>query len=151
MRRHANLGNQKGVVLIEALISILVFSLGLLTLVALQAVSIQRVSDAKYRSDAAALANQIIGKMWSDPANLAAYNLNAGGADCAGAAPAGTLPTADWARQVAAALPGTAGGGKQKIEVNAATGEVLVTICWRSLQDTSDHMHVVASNIGINP
>lgn len=139
---------QQGAVLIEALISILVFSLGLLTLVALQAVSIQRVSDAKYRSDAASLANHIIGQMWADPTNLNAYSLNQGGADCAGAAPSGTHPAVDWARQVAAVLPGTAGGGKQKVEVDAATGDVLVTICWRSLQDASDHKHVVAGNIG---
>jgi type IV pilus assembly protein PilV len=50
--------------LLEALIAILIFSLGILSLVALQATSIQLTSDAKYRTDATLLANRLIGQMW---------------------------------------------------------------------------------------
>jgi type IV pilus assembly protein PilV len=51
--------------LLEALIGILIFSLGILSLVALQATSIQLTSDAKYRTDASLLANRLIGQMWA--------------------------------------------------------------------------------------
>lgn len=55
---------QHGVMLLEALISILIFSMGILAIVALQANSIKLASDSKYRSDANLLANQLIGEMW---------------------------------------------------------------------------------------
>lgn len=58
------LNRQRGVMLLEALISILIFSIGILAIVGLQASSIKMTSDAKYRSDANLLANRLIGRMW---------------------------------------------------------------------------------------
>jgi type IV pilus assembly protein PilV len=55
---------QHGVMLLEALISILIFSIGILAVIALQANSIKLASDSKYRSDANLLANQLVGEMW---------------------------------------------------------------------------------------
>ncbi|MBL8367702.1 MAG: hypothetical protein JNM54_07255, partial [Candidatus Accumulibacter sp.] len=53
MNKHSKLPReQAGVMLLEALIAILVFSLGILSLVALQATSIKLTGDAKYRTDA---------------------------------------------------------------------------------------------------
>jgi type IV pilus assembly protein PilV len=64
---------QQGVMLIEALVAILLFSVGVIAVMGMQAVSIEQVSQAKYRTDASYLANQITGKMWVDQANLASY------------------------------------------------------------------------------
>ncbi|MBE0626663.1 MAG: prepilin-type cleavage/methylation domain-containing protein [Burkholderiales bacterium] len=64
---------QQGVVLLEALIAILLFSMGVLAVVGLQAAMIKNTADSKYRADAAYIAQQRIGMMWSDPANLADY------------------------------------------------------------------------------
>lgn len=64
---------QKGVVLIEALISLLIFSMGILALVGLQAAMIKNTSDNKFRADASFIAQERIGRMWSDPNNLANY------------------------------------------------------------------------------
>lgn len=64
---------QHGVVLLEALIAILLFSMGVLALVGLQAAMIKNTSDAKYRSDASYIAQQRIGLIWSNPDNAAAY------------------------------------------------------------------------------
>jgi len=50
--------------LLEALISILIFSIGILAIIGLQAAAVKASSDAKYRSDASLLANQLIGQMW---------------------------------------------------------------------------------------
>lgn len=147
---YASAAKQGGVVLIEALVSILIFSIGLLTLVALQALSAQSATDAKFRTNAEFLGNQIIGQMWADPANIGTYALNANAPDCTGAAPAGAHPTVTWATEVDNLLPGTNGGQHQKIEVNPASGDVIVTICWRSVHDAQDHQHKISSNIGIN-
>lgn len=64
---------QQGVVLIEVMVSILIFSIGVLAIVGLQAAMIKNATDAKYRADASYIAQQRIGAMWSDPANLVNY------------------------------------------------------------------------------
>ena len=64
---------QEGVVLLEALIAILIFSIGILAIVGLQATMIKSTADAKYRSDASYIAQERIGQIWADPTNIATY------------------------------------------------------------------------------
>ena len=64
---------QQGVVLLESLIAILIFSLGVLGIVGLQAAMIKSTSDAKYRADASYIAQQRLGRMWIDPDNVLSY------------------------------------------------------------------------------
>ena len=73
MRTTPSLTPQHGVVLLEALIAILIFSLGVLGIVGLQATMIKNTSEAKYRSEASYLAQQRIGEMWATPTNLASF------------------------------------------------------------------------------
>lgn len=56
---------QSGVMLLEALIAILIFSLGILGVVGLQASAVKANRDAKYRADAGLLANELVGQMLS--------------------------------------------------------------------------------------
>ena len=73
-RSIASFKNQRGMMLIEGLIAILVFSLGVLAMVGMQAQSVSHTSQAKYRVDAAFLANKLIAQMWTDaPANRPSY------------------------------------------------------------------------------
>ena len=64
---------QQGVVLIEAMIAILIFSMGVLAIVGLQATMLKNTGDAKARADASYIAQQRLGQMWADPDNLASY------------------------------------------------------------------------------
>ena len=64
---------QSGVVLLEALIAILLFSMGVLAIVGLQATMVKNVADSKYRAEAGYIAQQRIGMMWADPDNVASY------------------------------------------------------------------------------
>lgn len=64
---------QQGVVIIEVLVAILVFSVGVLAIVGLQATMIKSTADAKYRADASYIAQSRIGQIWADPANAASY------------------------------------------------------------------------------
>lgn len=64
---------QQGVVLLEALVAVLIFSMGVLALVGLQAAMVKNTSDAKYRSEASFIAQQWIGMIWSNPDNAVAY------------------------------------------------------------------------------
>ena len=63
---------QQGVVLIEAMVAILIFSMGVLAIVGLQAAMIKNTADSKFRADASYIAQQQIGQLWSDPDNLPA-------------------------------------------------------------------------------
>lgn len=64
---------QAGATLIEALVAVLIFSIGILAVVGMQAFSVSAVTDAKYRADASFLANQALGRLWGDPANLSVH------------------------------------------------------------------------------
>ncbi len=68
-----NFSKQQGAVLLEALIAILIFSMGILALVGLQAAMLQNTTDSKFRADASYIAQQRIGTIWADPANAATY------------------------------------------------------------------------------
>ncbi|SIR39795.1 type IV pilus assembly protein PilV [Pseudacidovorax sp. RU35E] len=56
---------QRGVALIEVLVAILIFSIAILGLVALQAQAISLSLEADYRSRASLLADELAGKMWA--------------------------------------------------------------------------------------
>src|ERR1039458_7256925 len=60
---------ETGSVILEAMIAILIFSMGILALVGMQATAINSVADAKYRSTAGFLAEQIIGTVWATRQN----------------------------------------------------------------------------------
>ena len=57
---------QRGGFLLEALVGILIFTLGVLGLMGLQARAISYTGDAQHRGEAAYLANSYINKMWAD-------------------------------------------------------------------------------------
>lgn len=59
--------------MVEAMISILLFSIGVLAIVGLQASMVKHTSESKFRVDASYIAQQRVGTMWADPANLASY------------------------------------------------------------------------------
>ncbi|MEQ1528348.1 MAG: hypothetical protein ABL925_03465 [Methylococcales bacterium] len=57
---------QKGVVLLESLIAILIFSMGILAIAGLQAFMLKGTSEAKNRSDASVIAQRRVARMWAD-------------------------------------------------------------------------------------
>ena len=65
--------HQCGAYLLEALIGILIFSLGVLGIVGLQAASLRSISEDALRAEAVLAANQYVGQMWAD--NVADPNI----------------------------------------------------------------------------
>jgi Tfp pilus assembly protein PilV len=66
---------QAGAYLLEALIGMLIFALGVLGIVGLQAASLRTTTDSGLRAEAVFAASQLLGQMWTDDrANLAAYS-----------------------------------------------------------------------------
>jgi type IV pilus assembly protein PilV len=62
--------SQTGAILLEALIAIVIFSMGILAVAGLQATMIRNTTDANFRAEAAFIAQQVIGQMWADPKNI---------------------------------------------------------------------------------
>lgn len=158
-------GKERGVMLLEALIAILIFSMGVLALVGLQAAAIKNTADAKHRVDAAFLANQIIAQMWvEDPANLPAYAHQPTTTDtCAFSGTAsGNANVLAWLGDpsdatergtVAASLPGATAANQQiavdaRIEGGTVVGaRVTVTICWRHPEEDRPHNYIAVAEM----
>jgi type IV pilus assembly protein PilV len=122
---------QKGILLLEALVAILLISFGILGLVGLWAVSIKGASEAKYRTDAGFLANEMIGQMWLDRANLTTSY---------------TAPT-NWTNRVAAALPGGTGTVVVATDPNVSSQlRTTVTVRW-TLPGDVQHSFVSTAQI----
>ena len=132
---------QQGVMLLEALIGILIFSVGILALIGMQATAMRATIDAKYRSEASFLANEIVGLMWvSDKANLAVFATSPGSpATCPGA------PVCAWIARVEQLLPNATGANAPEIAI--ATNEVTVTVRWKAPGDAQASNHVSVTQI----
>src|ERR1700756_3364794 len=65
---------QTGAYLLEALIGILIFALGVLGIVGLQAASLRTTTDSALRAEAVFAANQLLGQMWTDDEAALAAN-----------------------------------------------------------------------------
>ncbi|HQS58186.1 MAG: prepilin-type cleavage/methylation domain-containing protein [Gallionellales bacterium 35-53-114] len=101
---------QQGVVLLEAMIAILIFSFAVLGIVGLQAAMIKNTSESQYRAEASLVAQQKIGEMWSRPDPL--------------------LIAADLAEGTVniPLLP----GGTRTVVATGVPNEYLVTVTWQS-------------------
>ena len=129
---------QRGATLLEALIGILIFSIGIPALVGMQALAIKHMSDAKYRSDASFFANEIIGQMWVNRASLGSYAF----------AGAGAPPAAinSWVTSIQNGLPGVTAAANLPIITVAGT-TVTVTVRWQSPGGEGVHSHITMAYI----
>jgi type IV pilus assembly protein PilV len=119
--------------LIEALIALLIFFIGVLGLVGLQATLVRGQTDTELRAEAAFLASDLVAQMWADGANVAKYG------NCAGHGPCQA-----WVARVEERLPNSS----STVAVNAAGG-VTITINW-SASDGVEHRFSTATSINPN-
>jgi type IV pilus assembly protein PilV len=110
---------QAGVALLEILVSVLLFSLGLLGLIGLQARAIGLSSDAEDRNRAALLANEVVAQMMlHGSATLPAEKLD------------------KWKERVAEPTTGGLPAGVGEVEVDGIAANV--TIKWRAPSRDTD-------------
>lgn len=115
-------GLDRGSALVEVLVSVLLFSLGIIGLVRLLGAAVKDSGEVQYRAQAATIADAQIGRMWVDRANLASHVV-------AGAALA-ELPS-----------------GTRTVAVNGNV--VTVTIGWQP-PGAPAHNHVVVATLAGN-
>jgi type IV pilus assembly protein PilV len=63
----------RGSALVEVLVSVLLFSIGIIALVRLLGTAVKDTGEIEYRAQAAALADEQVGRMWVDLGNLPGY------------------------------------------------------------------------------
>lgn len=118
MAAKSSVGNQKGFVVIEALMAMLVFAIGILGLIATQAAMTREQTNAKARIDAANLVTDITGMMWGDIANIANYRSE----NC------NNYPRCkDWISKVVTTMP----SASTSVAVDDGTGVVSIVVTWK--------------------
>ena len=143
--------SERGVMLIEALVAILIFSIGILAVVGMQAIAIKDVTSAKYRSEAAFLVQELLSQMWTDNGNISTYAYTG-----AGAPPAKIQA---WFNKVQSRLP----DGANQLPVVTLTNlipaapavptgaTVQITVKWRlpeeATQNLPAHSHTVIAYV----
>ena len=130
---------QRGFSLIEVLVAVVVFSLGVLGLVRMQATAVRLSTDARQRAEATFLADQLLARMLiSDPATASSFAHKASGTgSCAPSGPRSTNPALlDWLAQVTAAFPRVSIDDQQVIVDGA---DVTVRLCWKNGENDSPH------------
>ena len=143
--------SERGVMLIEALVAILIFSIGILAVVGMQAVAIKDVTSAKYRSEAAFLVQELLSQMWTDNGNIGSYAYTGAGMP--------PLKIRAWVNKVQSQLP----DGPNQLPVvtltnpipaapAAPTGAtVLITVKWRLPEEATQglpaHNHTVIAYV----
>lgn len=128
--------DQQGVVLLEVLIGMLIFSIGILAMLGMQATGMRATIDAKYRSEAAFLANELVGIMWGDAGNLGNYTT----ATCAS-----TTACDAWLTRVEQTLPSATGANAPSIVVSGR--QVTVTVRWQRPGESTTSQHEVVAQI----
>lgn len=118
--------------------AILVFSLGILSIVALLSVSVKNSGSAKYRTEASLLANQVIGQMETGQRTFAALTTGY-------ASPTGANFMA-WQTTVANTLPGVSGANLPTIVI-AADQTATITLRWQAPGDNVVHNFVAVAKI----
>jgi len=156
---------QAGFFLIEAMVAILIFALGILGLVAMGGTAVSSQSDAQYRTDASSLADAIASqialsvnrtgataaiKTANKAVSLAAFAHNPGGLTCGAFAggPTAPGPVLDLVNRAQAVLPG-ANGTYQQIKINGAGSfnRVEITVCWKTASDNAPRRHTVVTYV----
>lgn len=156
MRLHIRTrSDQRGAYLLEALIGILIFSLGTLGIVGLQAASTRTTTDSSLRAEAVFAASQLMGQMWSDAGGslVANYSSATAGASYANwasqlkAAQGGAWtvdPTVDFASAHCQAPPSVIPNSN-----NTPTASVYIEIAWQS-PDGGKHYYRTCGMVGLN-
>ena len=156
LTRMQNIRRDDGFVLLDALVAVVIFSIGILGMVALQASAVSMTTGANYRINAAILTDQVIAQMWGDSIN----NLNA---DYAGTNGTGGTQYTNWLNTIDCSSGSTASfnclpGAKANpptIDVRQTNKtqrpndyQVTVTIHWRAPDDPNVHTYVAITQIG---
>jgi len=165
--------SQRGVFLLEVLIAVVIFAIGILAMISMQAVSIAAQNDSQYRAEAEHLIDQLTSQMRISvghdavTGNVVAADFSAfahqpttdSTCNFSGSASTSALVTG-WIGTVRGldgggnpvagkGLPGVTDARVQILANSATAGinQVRVTLCWQAANDKAAHSHSVVAYI----
>jgi type IV pilus assembly protein PilV len=152
--------DQRGFVLLDAMIAILIFSVGILGMVALQGAATKLAGDAQYRSNAAMFADQVIAQMWGDynssgngallatdySTNGAKYKTWASAMDCSQSTLLNCLPGVT-ANKPTIVVKNTVIYSPDDSTTLVPSSLVTVTVSWQAPNDAGPHSYVTTTNL----
>lgn len=132
--------SQKGVMLLEALIGILIFSIGILALIAMQSTAVSQVRDSQFRTEASVLADKMMGNLVlitsSNPVVSPGTEIS------------------NWQSEVASTLPNGSGSVTLTPSALSAAGSTVtnvnITVNWQAPGATSASNHIVLGTLAYN-
>jgi len=129
------------------MIAILIFALGVLGIVGLQATSMRFTNDAQYRGEAVYLANSLMARMWADDTDplalLAKYDSAGGGAGyLAFKQLVSTLPGAPANDPIVRVNPAACGNPPVPVVIPSVQSSVVcITVFWQPPGETISTVH----------
>lgn len=128
---------ERGASLIEGMVAILIFSIGILGLMALYGASIKNTTDAQYRSEASYLVNSAIAKMRLHDAGTVTADF---------ASPDGAQYL-QWLADIAAANAALPGMGANPPTIMFLGRQATVTVFWQARSDGGLRRHMVETQL----
>ncbi len=135
---------QRGSSLLEGLISIVVFSVGVLGLGGLQFQLIASGTQSQYRAQASFLAEELLGLAAADAPYAGCYVVTDAGPGACGSALAAKA-VADWRQRVLDTLPG-AGATPPTASLDGG-GNFTVTLLWQRKNEQTQHNYSATTNL----
>lgn len=167
--------SQRGVFLLEVLIAIVIFAIGILAMISMQAVSIAAQNDSQYRAEAEHLIDQLTSQVRiavaHDPTSgnvvttgtngFSTFGHNQTGTVCAfDSNPSTNSIVTDWIATARGldgggnpvpgkGLPGVTDARVQVLTDSSMNGinQMRVTLCWQGANDRAAHRHSVVAYI----
>ena len=130
---------QRGFTLIEALVSLLILSFGILGLTHFQVSTIAQVTESNSRAVATAMSEELLSQVRSDLPNATCYTWPASGT-CGNAF--GTSQTKTWAGKVASTV-----NGFSTVTSTLAGNQLTVTITWVGKATKDKHTLVSTTDV----
>ena len=136
-----NINKKKGIFIIESILALVIFMIGILGIIKYQGETIIATSDSQYRINATFLADSLIGDMWIEQANINSFVDKSSSSYQA------------WFQQLESSLPGVIDGTSDTAPIitvsNGVDGAKIIniTIKWKQPSSNFTSSYQVQSTI----
>jgi type IV pilus assembly protein PilV len=139
MRTQTKWRRQKGDALIEGLLTLVIFSIGIIGLLMLLSAALVESGNARYRSEASLLVSDLVARMWSGDRSLNALRSRFGDQK--------SNEYQQWLDRVKSTLPAATATGNAPQVTIGNDRDVTITLGWQSPGETTSHQLVVSTRI----
>ena len=139
MRTDTLMRRQQGSALIEGLLTLVIFSIGIIGLLMLLSAALVESGNARYRSEASLLVSDLVGRMWSGDRSLDSLRSRFGDKQ--------SNDYQQWLQRVQSTLPAATTTANAPQVTIGDQRDVTITVGWQSPGENSPHQLVVSTRI----